>query len=67
VENLTIEELKELALGLNLISANRNAFHEDDTIDKYKETNEKYLEMDKNLLIKIKNEINKIKIMKEND
>lgn len=61
MENLTLDELKELALGLNLISANRNAFHEDDTIDKYKETNEQYLEMDKQLLSKIKIEIDKLK------
>ena len=55
------EELKELALGLNLISASRNAYNEDDTVDKYKETNEKYLEMDKQLLAKIKVEMDKLK------
>lgn len=64
MENLTLEELKELALCLNLISASRNAYNEDDTIDKYKEDNNKYLEMDKGLLIKIKNEIDKLKELK---
>lgn len=61
MNNLTLEELKELALGLNMISASRNAFNEDETIDQYKEINEKYLEMDKNLLNKIKVEIDKLK------
>jgi len=61
MENLTLEELKELALGLNLISASRNAYNEDDTVDKYKEDNNKYLEMDKNLLSKIKTEMDKLK------
>lgn len=65
MESLTLEELKELALGLNLISASRNAYNEDETIDKYKETNEKYLEMDKNLLAKIKAEIDKLKGVEE--
>lgn len=61
MDNLTLEELKELALGLNMISASRNEYNEDDTIDKYKETNEKYLEMDKNLLVKIKADMDKLK------
>lgn len=61
MENLTLEELKELALGLNLISASRNAYNEDDAVDKYKEDNNKYLEMDKNLLSKIKTEMDKLK------
>jgi len=55
------DELKEIALSLNLISAERNAYLLDDSINKYKENNNKYLEMDKILLNKIKLEIKRLK------
>jgi len=61
MDNLTYEELKEIALALNLMLAKRNDFKEDDTIDQYKENNNKFLEMDKKLLQKVKNHISKIK------
>jgi hypothetical protein len=61
MDNLTYEELKEIALSLNLMSAKRNDFKEDDTIDKYKEDNNKFLEMDKVLLQKVKNDMIKLK------
>ena len=61
MDNLTYEELKEIALSLNLMLAKRNDFKEDDTIDKYKKDNNKFLELDKVLLQKVKNNMIKLK------
>ena len=65
MEDLTYEELKEIALSLNLMSAKRNDFKLDKTIDKYKEDNNKFLEMDRVLLGKVKNDMAKLKELEE--
>jgi len=59
--DLTKEQLKELALGLNLLSAQRNCYLLDDNNDKYKDDIKKYLDMDNDLIRKIKFEIDKLK------
>lgn len=55
------EQLKELALGLNLLSAERNCYLLDDSNDKYKEDIQKYLDMDNDLIRMIKSEITRLK------
>jgi hypothetical protein len=63
--NLTLDELKELALALNLMSAKRYEYKLDEGIDKYKTHNEKFLKMDRDLLQRVKTEIEKLKGNKE--
>jgi hypothetical protein len=65
MENLTLDELKELALALNLMSAKRYEYKLDEGIDKYKTDNEKFLQMDRDLLQRVKSEIDKLKGTKE--
>lgn len=50
----TKEQLKELALGLNLLSAERNCYLLDDSNDKYRDNIQKYLDMDNELIRMIK-------------
>lgn len=57
----TKEQLKELALGLNLLSAERNCYLLDDSNDKYRDNIQKYLDMDNDLIRMIKSEIDKLK------
>ena len=61
MENLTLDELKELALALNLMSAKRYEYKLNDTIDKYQNDNEKFLNMDRDLLNRIKADMDKLK------
>lgn len=61
MDNLTLDELKELALALNLMSAKRYEYKLDETIDKHKDDNEKFLRMDRDLLQKVKIEMDKLK------
>ena len=58
---LSKEELKELALSLQELSAKRNQYLIDKTNQRYRKDNEKYLEMDNELIRKITNEIKKLK------
>jgi hypothetical protein len=58
---LSHDELKEIALGLNLLSAERNCYLLDDDNIKYRDDIEKYLNMDKELVRKIKDNIDILK------
>lgn len=61
MDYFTYEELKEIALGLNLLSAQRNIYLVDESNIKYRENIKKYLDLDNDLIRKIKNNINKLK------
>jgi hypothetical protein len=50
MENLTYEQLKEIALSLNMLSAQRNSYLVDESNDKYREDIKKFLDMDRELL-----------------
>jgi hypothetical protein len=50
MEQLTYEQLKEIALALNMLSAQRNSYLVDENNDKYREDIEKFLDMDRELL-----------------
>jgi hypothetical protein len=58
---LSHEELKEIALGLNLLSAERNCYLLEDDNVKYRSDIEKYLNMDKELIRKVKDSIEVLK------
>ena len=62
MENLTLEQLKELALGLNELSTKRYKYLLDETNEKYREDNERFLQMDRDLIAKISQQI---KILRE--
>jgi hypothetical protein len=57
MENLTYEQLKEIALALNMLSAQRNSYLVDESNDKYREDIKNYLDMDRKLLKIVKEEI----------
>jgi hypothetical protein len=57
MKDLTYEQLKEIALALNMLSAQRNSYLVDESNDKYREDIEDYLDMDRELLKVIKEEI----------
>jgi hypothetical protein len=50
MEKLTYEQLKEIALALNMLSAQRNSYLVDESNNKYREDIEKFLDMDRDLL-----------------
>lgn len=58
---MTHDELKEIAMGLNLLSAERNYYLLDDDNIKYRDDIAKYLNLDKELIRKIKDNINALK------
>lgn len=58
---MTHDELKEVAMGLNLLSAERNCYLLEDDNVKYRDDIEKYLNMDKELIRKIKDSIDVLK------
>lgn len=58
---MTHEELKEIAMGLNLLSAERNCYLLDDDNIKYRDDIAKYLNLDKELIRKIKDNIDVLK------
>jgi ribosomal protein S13 len=62
MEQLTYEQLKEIALALNMLSAQRNSYLVDENNDKYREEIEKFLNMDRDLLKMVKEEIDLRKI-----
>lgn len=57
MKDLTYEQLKEIALALNMLSAQRNSYLVDESNDKYREDIEKFLNMDRELLKRVKEEI----------
>lgn len=61
MDNFSKEELKELALGLNILSAQRNIYLVDESNVKYREDIQKYLDLDNELIRKIKNMIDELK------
>jgi hypothetical protein len=65
MDDFSKDEWKEIALGLNLLSSNRNLYLIDDSNIKYRDDNEKYLKMDNELIRKIKNKIDELKVVEE--
>jgi parvulin-like peptidyl-prolyl isomerase len=60
--DLTYEQLKEIALALNMLSAQRNSYLVDESNDKYRDDIEKFLNMDRDLLKMVKEEIDLRKV-----
>lgn len=58
---MTYEQMKEIALGLNLLSAERNCYLLDDDNIKYRDGIQKYLDLDNELIRKIKSKIDELK------
>lgn len=57
MKDLAYEQLKEIALALNMLSAQRNSYLVDESNDKYREDIERFLNMDRELLKMVKDEI----------
>lgn len=57
MKDMTYEQLKEIALALNMLSAQRNSYLVDESNDKYRDDIEKFLDMDRDLLKIVKEEI----------
>jgi hypothetical protein len=62
MKDLTYEQLKEIALALNMLSAQRNSYLVDESNDKYREDIERFLNMDRELLKRVKDEIDLRKV-----
>ena len=58
---MTYEDLKEIAMGLNLLSAERNCYLLDDDNVKYRDDIQKYLDLDNKLIRKVKGSIDMLK------
>jgi hypothetical protein len=58
---LNTNELREIALGLNLLASERNVYLLDDSNEKYKDNIKDYLDLDNELIRKIKQRINELK------
>jgi ribosomal protein S13 len=62
---LSTNELREIALGLNLLASERNVYLLDDSNEKYKENIKGYLKLDNDLIRKVTNEIKRLKESEE--
>lgn len=65
MDNLTLEELKEIKLSLNEMQSRRIQYNLEVRNEKLKDLNNKYLEMDRNLLKRVLGNIDKLKEQEE--